>query len=297
MRILVTFLLCAAALYYGSSILSVPHKRSWAIESLTVVNVDTVHYPPLRDPKCVEMLQSPEFVRDFTSQFGQDAHVFYNFMLSRGPHYQGFYVDVAAAYPKHLSNTYFFDKCLGWKGLCIEGHPGRAEVLRQNRSCIVEQVAITTEDNSIVQFNTPDDVTEITASNGIVGHSKSNRGIIIDVPGMTLQTALRKHGVSHVDYLSLDIEGMELPAVKTIDWSSVTIDVMSVEVNDEVTHPYLVGLGLRFLNTTRNGGIWWADHIYAGRVFPVHAFHPLQCGKPIPEEQREQLRAFLLKRP
>lgn len=30
------------------------------------------------------------------------------------------YVDVGAHHPLDISNTAFFDLCLGWKGLCIE---------------------------------------------------------------------------------------------------------------------------------------------------------------------------------
>ena len=35
--------------------------------------------------------------------------------------------------------------------------------------------------------------------------------------------------VSHVDYLSLDVEGPELEILRTIDWKTLHIDVMTIE--------------------------------------------------------------------
>jgi len=36
-------------------------------------------------------------------------------------------------------------------------------------------------------------------------------------------------GVSHVDYFSLDVEGPELEILRTIDWTRLHIDVITVE--------------------------------------------------------------------
>jgi len=49
--------------------------------------------------------------------------------------YRGFYVESGANDFKKLSNTYFFDKCLGWRGLCVEPLPQYHAGLRANRSC------------------------------------------------------------------------------------------------------------------------------------------------------------------
>ena len=36
---------------------------------------------------------------------------------------RGVYVDSGANSAVSLSNTYFYDKCLGWEGLCVEPLP------------------------------------------------------------------------------------------------------------------------------------------------------------------------------
>ena len=57
------------------------------------------------------------------SQFGQDMTIFMNLFRDKEPvdpgtgFYKGFYVDSGANDFKALSNTIFFDKCLGWEGM------------------------------------------------------------------------------------------------------------------------------------------------------------------------------------
>jgi len=49
------------------------------------------------------------------------------------------------------------------------------------------------------------------------------------VPCFPLDTILAALNRSRVDYFSLDIEGFELPVLKTVDWKRVDIRVLSVE--------------------------------------------------------------------
>ena len=44
------------------------------------------------------------------------------------------YVDLAANAAVHDSNTYLFDRCLGWRGLCVEPNPKYESQHRQKRS-------------------------------------------------------------------------------------------------------------------------------------------------------------------
>ena len=53
----------------------------------------------------------------------------------------GVYVDLATNHPVVISNTFFLDRCLGWKGLCIEPNPVHHSRIRQARSCsLVDKV-------------------------------------------------------------------------------------------------------------------------------------------------------------
>ena len=48
----------------------------------------------------------------------------------------GVYVDIGSNHPFDLSNTFFFDRCLGWRGLCIEPNVKYHKLYGEfNRTC------------------------------------------------------------------------------------------------------------------------------------------------------------------
>ena len=49
------------------------------------------------------------------------------------------------------------------------------------------------------------------------------------VPCFPLETLLLAINVTRIDYLSLDVEGVEMPILRTIPWNRLDIRVMSVE--------------------------------------------------------------------
>jgi len=44
-------------------------------------------------------------------------------------------------------------------------------------------------------------------------------------------------GVTHVDYLSLDVEGPELEILATVDWTRLRVDVITVEYRVRIRPP------------------------------------------------------------
>jgi len=40
-------------------------------------------------------------------------------------------------------------------------------------------------------------------------------------------------GVRHVDFMVLDVEGSELPVLRSIDWTRLSVDVFGVEYSTE----------------------------------------------------------------
>ena len=55
---------------------------------------------------------------------------------------------------------------------------------------------------------------------------------------------LAKHALKHINYLSLDIEGAELSALKGIDWSSTTIDLITIENSSPEIRDFLKEKGM-----------------------------------------------------
>eukprot|EP00929_Paragymnodinium_shiwhaense_P007134 TRINITY_DN111081_c0_g1_i1.p1 TRINITY_DN111081_c0_g1~~TRINITY_DN111081_c0_g1_i1.p1 ORF type:complete len:645 (+),score=104.72 TRINITY_DN111081_c0_g1_i1:184-2118(+) len=73
----------------------------------------------------------------FMGQWGQDKFLMENVFAKDNRRNSGFYVDVGASHPYHLSNTAYFDNCLGWQGVCMEPNPRSKPILSALRTCRV----------------------------------------------------------------------------------------------------------------------------------------------------------------
>jgi FkbM family methyltransferase len=171
----------------------------------------------------------------FTSQFSEDL-VLYEFFREHPP---GFFVEAGAYDGVTFSNTYLLET-LGWKGLLVEPHPGLAETCRQQRpDCEVVQKALGPNDaNGTIDFTCADDAnggsplsfTEASQEHiercGKEGYSFQK----IQVELASLDSLLERR-TQRVDFLSLDIEGFELQALKGFDLLKFSPSVLLVELN------------------------------------------------------------------
>src|SRR5579872_770277 len=90
----------------------------------------------------------------YQSQCGQDRFVHENYFFF---HRDGVFVDIGAHDGVFLSNTYFFEKEMGWKGICIEPIPEVFEQLKANRSAVCVQGCISdqTGDKEFLRISGP----------------------------------------------------------------------------------------------------------------------------------------------
>lgn len=166
------------------------------------------------------------------SQFQQDYYLYTRHfkMLKR----MGVYVDIAANEPVGISNTYFFDRCLRWKGVCVEGNPTYFERIHRLRSCHLVPTCVGTKEGEFVEFGLNG------GAGGVLGNSyKSMKRLIesnVTISTLTercttMKTVLQRESIFEIDYLSLDVEGHELQVLKGFDWPNVKINVMTIEVS------------------------------------------------------------------
>lgn len=90
------------------------------------------HIEPAYRVPCGAMLRGEAFT---FAQAWQDWTIFHNHFADRLEWGGGSYVDIGTNHPSKISSTFFFDKCLGWRGVCFEPmheHHGR---IRRERSC------------------------------------------------------------------------------------------------------------------------------------------------------------------
>lgn len=139
----------------------------------------------------------------------------------------GVFVDLAANHYYYISNTFFADHCLQFDGICIEANPQYHSALKKKRRCVLEPICIAEKEKN-VEF----DFSGVFG--GIVGEkkkSKVSQGHKKKMTCQPLSAIFRKYDVSHVDYMNLDVEGVELQCLEGIDWNQVAIDIIGIEVN------------------------------------------------------------------
>lgn len=176
----------------------------------------------------------------YYSQIGQDQYYIENISKKKR---NGIFLDIGANDGIHTSNTATLEFELGWTGICVEANPSLIESLTTNRpNATIVQCAV---------WNTPGEIEfEISDSNhkGIQGNllsrisnldrnekyfkqhfTESKR--IVPVKTKTITTIIKETlGLPcTIDYMSLDVEGAEIEALKSIDYSQIDIKFMTVE--------------------------------------------------------------------
>src|SRR5579872_7214202 len=90
--------------------------------------------------RATNQLASRRSPMNFFSRAGQDQFLFDHFFRGRR---DGVFVDVGASDGEKFSNSLFFERFLGWSGLCIEPTPAVYAKLAAQRKCRCEQLAAT----------------------------------------------------------------------------------------------------------------------------------------------------------
>jgi hypothetical protein len=150
---------------------------------------------------------------------------------------RGTFVEIGAFNGMQESNSRFFEQCLGWEGLLVEGQPGNYRGVLRDRpfahkmsfapSCDAEYERV----NKTVQFaNYP------MTNSGLKGHAKTyDSKPHIDVPCGPFTPVLEDifaFSNKRINFFSLDVEGAEHLVLKTIDFSKVMIDVIMIEIRN-----------------------------------------------------------------
>lgn len=158
----------------------------------------------------------------------------------------GFYVDVGAYHPKHLSNTYYFYR-RGWCGINIDAMPGSMELFRQMRTRdinIEAAIAIDNLERSFYIFNgralnTLDVQLAAQRTNGeihVVETRKVKTRRLDDILTEWLPAGRQ------IQFMSIDVEGFDLEVLKSNNWSLfrpelILVEAWDLDLTKSETHP------------------------------------------------------------
>lgn len=141
----------------------------------------------------------------------------------------GFFVECGALDGERSSNTIWMEQKQGWNGLLIEMDPSYyLQVRGKNRKCYSINACLSPESYPIkMQFK------EHAMGEGrLVTNTnipQKDRHLILDAYCFPLYSLMLALNRTRIDYFSLDVEGMELPILKSIPFDKLDIAVITVE--------------------------------------------------------------------
>jgi glycosyltransferase involved in cell wall biosynthesis len=164
------------------------------------------------------------------SQLGAD-----DWVLSR--YKKGYFVDAGCCDGEHISNTYKLEK-LGWSGICIDVFPTNFE--RRPNSKVVEAALHGIKDLELdfMISKAPEisGITDYLGKKGTAAYTGWEPYIekIIKVKTQLLHEILDANNAPEfIEYLSIDIEGVELEVLKTFPFDRYKFGCISLEHNYE----------------------------------------------------------------
>ncbi len=181
----------------------------------------------------------------------------------------GTFIDIGANDGVTISNTVYFEKECGWKGIAVEPIPSIFEQLKSNRDCHMVHGCVTPQAGKakfLEVIGGPNMLSTLAMHNiGLTARrlrknaKKFNATINeIDVECFTLLSLVEKYGIDEIDFLSIDTEGGELEIIQSIDFDKIPVKVISVENNYYTTsiRTYLESQGFIHVGTFK------VDEIY-----------------------------------
>ena len=172
------------------------------------------------------------------SQEGEDMIIGRIFDRQR----RGFYVDVGAHHPRRYSNTNLFYR-RGWRGINVEPNPDAMRAFKSIRARDINlQVGVSDRAGSLkyYQFDEP---ALNTFDEAIVASRLANTPYklvgTVEVPVERLDTLLSRHlpAGQEIDFLSVDVEGLDLAVLRSNDWVKfrprcVLVEALGVSLED-----------------------------------------------------------------
>ena len=233
--------------------------------SLLQVEARLARVPTEHRERCGRVMRGDDSQQGF-SQAWQDWILYRNFFANQT---DGVYVDIGANEAVSLSNTAFFDICLGWRGACFEPQERYHARIRSLRSCtLVPHCVLGRAANVTMTGKGVDRGIKIASGDG-----KGNErcvAILDALASVSLPTT--------IDLLSIDIEGAEPHVLRCMPWHKLQVRFVLIETN---RHDMRLVDGFFSAHGFANVMTMWGHTSTSHRAFPLdnlymrHSLGPL----------------------
>jgi len=177
----------------------------------------------------------------YSSEHNQDKWLSEN--LFKGKQ-DGVFVEFGALDGLLHSNSLYFEREMGWTGLCIEPHPESYKQLTKNRDCKCLNYAIgdkkamvnfTSVSGGLIGWSGVEDYIEDKHKERMDKHIAPSQIETTKVQMVPLYDALYEAKMCHIDYMSIDVEGAEYPLLEAFSkangFCTYDIEVFDIENN------------------------------------------------------------------
>ena len=161
----------------------------------------------------------------YPSQIGQDKWVLIRMFPAVD---NGFFLDVGSGHGTIGSNTKALEE-RGWSGICVDPFP----TYMDGRTCQMFKEVVSSAAGQVVKFHTHAGLGGIADSLG-KWKEEAQKSPAVELTTTTLGDILaRANAPTFIHFLSLDIEGAELDALKGMDLNKYRFGAMAIEHNEE----------------------------------------------------------------
>jgi len=187
----------------------------------------------------------------------------------------GFYIDIGANNPWVQSNTYFFYR-KGWRGINIDALPGMKISFDKHRPRDINVEAAIDNDEKELHYymfkssfyNTfsQNDAEKIKQHSPLIGMKT--------IRTTSLSNILNQYNVENIDFLSCDVEGMDINVFKSNDWAKYRPKIIITEyfyngidkISQDAVYQYLAEQKyIYFCNSATNA--FYIDTAYQNERF------------------------------
>lgn len=195
------------------------------------------------------------------SQEGEDL-VLSRIFSNKG---SGFYVDIGAHHPKRFSNTYKFYKA-GWQGINVEPNPDFFHLFIKHRPKDTNLNCGVAKEKGNLEYFMFDESALNTFNREVLNDRLENTPYkhlhTINIDVKPLAKLLKEHVPTNVkiDFLSIDVEGLDLEVIKSNDWEFFRptwvlveqLNLENIENLDFEIHHYMKSVGYNLFAKTLN---------------------------------------------